>query len=485
MVCYCVTSITENHPGQEYLCPMVKKLFGILIICLFSAQLVLANKDESHAKSDSSVTSVSDFLKKGTLRFHSRTFFMHTLNQGDLIDFGSTAFGAGIGYFSPEFKGFSVGFSGFFAFKLYDYNLTEADPLTGGGNRYEVLLYDLNDLENASDLDRLEDLFVKYRFKGFSAIFGRQIINTPLLNAQDNRMRPNHFSGLTLQYQNKGWEFFGGLYSHVVMRGTVDWYTIEHSLGVYPFGRSPLGVPSGYKDNVESEGIGILNVTWKSGENLKAQVWNYAVDNIFNLTFAQVDHRIGQGLWGLDIGLQGFYQLPVNHGGNADQEKTYIHEDERGLGVGGKLGISDEHHQISLNFLRIGAQGRFLFPREWGREIFYASLSRERFEGTGDVTAFALKYHQKFFKDRLKGELAASAVNNPSINDFQLNKYGLPDYYHFTAGVHYHFGGYLEGLDLTLLAVHKIAQRPDEVPDNFRLNRVEMWNLNAILNFHF
>lgn len=464
---------------------MVQRFLLILIISGFSVQFGYALHEKEAVVPDSSANTLSAFLKKGTLRFHSRTFFMHTLNQGDLIDFGSTAFGAGIGYYSPEFKGFSVGFSGFFTFQLYDYNLAEADPQTGGGNRYEVLLYDMNDLENSRDLDRLEDLFITYRYKGFSATFGRQVVNSPLLNAQDNRMRPNHFSGLTVGYQNKQWEFLGAWYTHVTMRGTVDWYSVEQSLGVYPFGRSPVGVPSGYLHNIQSAGIGILSATWKPNQKLKLQVWNYNADNIFNLTFGQADVRWGTGRWGADFGVQGFYQLPLNHGGNAELEKTYMIATEKGIGVGGKAGISDKKHAFSLNFLRIGAQGRFLFPREWGREIFYASLSRERFEGTGDMTAFALKYEQKFFESRLKGEFAASAVNNPSMNDFSLNKYGLPDYYHFTSGVRYHFGGVLEGLDLTLLAVHKIAQRPDEVPDKFRLNRVEMWNLNAILNFHF
>lgn len=429
--------------------------------------------------------SLKEFLMGGKLDIHTRTFWMSTINRGELLDYSTAAFGAGLGYHTPEWKGFQAGFSGFFTFQLYEHNLRLADPTTGNVNRYEILLYDMNDVDNTNDLDRLEDLYLAYRYKNLRAVFGRQTVNSPLLNEQDNRMRPNHFSGLSVYYTGGEWELTGGWYTHATMRGTVDWYSVESSFGVYPFGRNPMGVPSQYRDNISSKGIGLLGVKWKPLSTASLQVWNYSAENVFNLTFAQADANFGKGSWFAVTGLQGFYQLPVHNGGNSDLMKSYIGHDETSLGVGARAGLSNRKHTLTVNMLRVDARGRFLFPREWGREIFYASLPRERFEGSGDLWALNLRYEQSLMQEKLKTMFAVGTTRMPSVNNFVHNKYGVPSYYHVAASVGYHFHGYLEGLELMFLAVNKTAQNPDSVEDIYRINRVDMWNLNAVINYHF
>jgi hypothetical protein len=51
--------------------------------------------------------------------------------------------------------------------------------------------------------------------------------------------------------------------------------------------------------------------------------------------------------------------------------------------------------------------------------------------------------------------------------------------------VDYKFQGYLEGLDLRIMVINKLAQRPNQVPDNFRINRVDVWNINVMMDFRF
>ena len=89
-------------------------------------------------------------LKKGEFDFHARSFFMSTINAGDLLDYSTLATGAGVGYTSPEWKGFQLRFNGFFTFQVFEQNVRIADPITGGVNRYELLLYDMNDLTNTN-----------------------------------------------------------------------------------------------------------------------------------------------------------------------------------------------------------------------------------------------------------------------------------------------------------------------------------------------
>jgi len=440
--------------------------------------------DEANSVAPEKFETLGDFMRTGKFVFEARSFAMGTVNRGDLSDYATMAAGGGIGYYSPLYKGFHFGVSGFFAFQLFEENVRSADPTTGGGNRYELLLYDMNDLSNTTELDRMEDFYLAYDRGGFSAVFGRQRVNTPMLNEQDNRMRHNSFNGLTLKYAKNGWSGFAGAYTSITMRGTVDWYSVEESFGVYPFGRNPLGTPSEYRDNISSKGIAVLGAAYHD-ESVHFQAWNYTAENVFNLAQFQVEGRWKVGQTGILYGLQAYHQTALNDGGNPEPEAAYIAREATTLAIGGRLGIGDTDRNLTINALRINAGGRLLFPREWGREQFFVSLPRERHEGNGDVTALMLKYEHSFIQKKLKTMIGAGAVSNPDIEQFALNKYGVPSYYHFAGRIDYALSNYLEGMHLTLIAVNKTAMNQSRVTDEFRLNRVDLWNFSAIVNYRF
>lgn len=460
--------------------------FGILLLVLFQEGIAQGHAPATDSLEVESKGTLGDHIKAGEIDFHLRSFFMGTQNRGTLVDYHTQAIGAGIGYYSNSFKGFQVGFSGFFVFQPYAHNLNQMDPLTGNFNRYEVLLYDMNDLENTKDLDRLEYLYLSYRLNGLKAVFGRQKVNTPLLNEQDNRMRPNIFNGLTVNYETKYWNWMAAWYNQVTMRGTVNWYSVENSLGVYPFGRNVYGTSSGYKGNISSKGIGVLGVSYQKNNSPKIQVWNYIAENIFLINFLQAEKRIDLGKMDILLGAQGFTQFAMNDGGNPDPQLTYMMRGEKSAGFGAKVGFKHRGKTLSINYLGIADQGRFLFPREWGRETFFASLSRERFEGNGGLTALTAKYEFTLQNHpKVSGLLGASTVDNPDIAIFSLNKYGVPSYYHFAGAVDYSFDGYLEGMKLKFLVVNKTGKNPEEIPDRNRINRVDLWNINIIVDYKF
>jgi hypothetical protein len=264
----------------------------------------------------------------------------------------------------------------------------------------------------------------------------------------------------------------------------VDWYSVEESYGVYPFGRSPFGVPSGYKGSIKTAGIGVLGTKYHKN-NFYFEGWNYFNENVFNLAFAQSEYKLERKTFDYYFGVQGFYQSAVNEGGNPDQSMSYIMKGEDTYGLGGRLGAGLGKHKLTLNYLNISDQGRFLFPREWGREQFFASLPRERFEGSGAVNSLMLKYAWHHKDKGWLLELGMSKVDHSQLSEYANNKYGIPSYYHFTGLVDYRFKGYLEGLDIKFLVAHKAAQNPNEIPDNFRINRVDLWNFNFIVDYRF
>lgn len=424
-------------------------------------------------------------LESGDFEFHLRSYFMATQNQGNLLDYSTWGTGAGLGYFSPRWKGLGLGFSGFFVFRHFENNVTAIDPLTQRSNRYEILLYDLHHPNNHKDLDRLEEFYISYEKESISIWAGRHLFESPFLNASDNRMRPNVFSGVSIGFKPGNLEIKASWFTHVISRGSLEWLPVEKSFGFYNTGQNPLGSEENYKQHINSEGIATLGLEYIIDQT-KIESWSYVAEGVFGLSTLQASGNIKTQsgpklLWGI----QGFYESAIGNGGNANPERAYILPGENTNGFGLRGGLKWTHSELTLNFLKISDQGRFLFPREWGREQFFVSLPRERFEGLGGVDVKMLKFDQNLVQDKLKLGLGFSYVDNPDHNNFRLNKYGIPDYYQFSSLVDYRFNGFFQGLDLQLLVVGKKEGPNQKIALNDVINRVNMVNYNLILDYRF
>ena len=108
--------------------------------------------------------SLLHYFEGGKAEGHIRNYFMETDNH-NLKNYHANATGGLIGYTTKEFKGFTVGISGVFTFKTFGANLDAADPVTGKSSKWERELFDLNNPDNFYDLDRMEELLLKYRYK--------------------------------------------------------------------------------------------------------------------------------------------------------------------------------------------------------------------------------------------------------------------------------------------------------------------------------
>lgn len=460
---------------------MFKKIFFTgftLLISIFSW-----TQHKSHISSESHYEGLTDFLKSGHFGVHFRNNMMSTINDGALSDYYGWGWGGGLDYKSAEFKGFSFQMSGFAIFDIASSNFEHVDPMTSNTSRYELALFDMNEPDNRVDLDRLELMYLKYHYKNSIIKFGRQIINTPLLNEQDNRMRPNLFSGLYLETQPvKNLKWRNAIIAGVSPRGTVDWYSMEGSMGVYSFGRHTDGSPSNYKGNTKSAGLIIsgLDYVYKNGE---AYLWYYHAENIFNLAFFQNDYSIILKDTAQQIvsGIQGFFQQRSGNGGNIEPVSSYFLKNAHVWSVGARLGYQFKRHQVSSNYLYISDGGRFLFPREWGREQFYVSLPRERFEGMGNVNALNVRYDFEDSKTGWRAMLGAGISNLPGHQNYELNKYGVPSFYHYAFRLRKEFHKKWNGFAGEFLMVYK--QSINEVAYEYRINRVNMMHFNLVLDY--
>lgn len=428
------------------------------------------------------------YFKNGHSSGHLRYYFMATDNERGLTDFYANAVGGGLRFETASFHGFHFGVAGFYIFNVGSSELTHRDPATGQLSRYEIGQFDVTDLENKHDLDRLEDLYLKYEIGKTTIVAGRQNIKSPFINPQDGRMRPTAESGVWIESLNDipNLELKGGFFNDISPRGTVSWYNIGHSIGIYSAGVDENGKRSGYPNRVKSLFVGLAGAQYQVAKTIKIQGWNQWVDNVFNTSLFQLDgnNHLG-GNWHSFYGLQYIHQQTIGDGGNADPEFQYASKDWKSNIFGGKLGIKNNGFETSLSYTRITKDGRFLMPREWGREPLFTFMARERNEGAGDVHALVYRISNHINHTGLRPELSAGYYRMPDVKDYRLNKYGMPSYYQLNASVLYDFEGFFKGLDAQFILVYKGKLGETYDVPNFVFNKVNMWHTNFIINYHF
>lgn len=460
-------------------------VFGLLLAATVSLQA--QHKVNERQRHHRDTTGLNRLFTLGHFHANARNDLMTTINKGELTDYFAWALGAGIGFETSEWKGLQFGVSGFFIYRLPGTSdLTRRDSLTNQFSRYEVGLFDMEDYANGSDLDRLEELFLRYRYKKSTMTLGKQILNTPFVNKQDGRMRPTLEEGVWLQLNEipklkieAGWIY------KISPRSTVNWYGIGESVGIYPVGLDVQGNPSGYKGNVHSKGIGLLHVSYAPVKQLTLTAWENFAQNMFNTLLLQAETDIALNAntrW--KSGIQYTTQQAVNNGGNDNAALTFFPKNNRSQIISARSGISYKNLSISAAYTRITDEGRFLFPREWGREPFYTFLQRERMEGLGNVHAANITV-QKKLKSGLGMSFAYGHYYTPDVMNVALNKYGLPSFRQFNAQLSYPLGGFMHGTTIDFLYVYKGNMGNTYDKARYLFNKTDMHHLNLIMNYRF
>ena len=419
----------------------------------------------------------------GTMHGHFRSFFSSQFNQNSTVEY-ALAMGGGIQFRTRPIYHLSAGISGFFVFNAFSTNLTQPHPLSKTFNRYEIGLFDVTDPSNKNDLDRLEDLFVEYKNKKITVTVGRQPLNTPFINLQDGRMRPTEVQGIWSQYKSKTMKLYIGWLNQFSPRSTFRWYNTGGSIGLYSVGVNSDGTPSGYKNQLNSKGVALLGSDIRIGKKYQLQFWNQLTDNIFNSNLLQLE-KIPDSVSSIYFGLQLITQQSVNQGGHIDASKRYFQPDQSSLVWGGRLGIWMGQWDHSINFTRITKHGRYLMPREWGRDPFYTFLMGERNEGLGDVHALVIKSKYNSANNKMIGNAGIGYFKLPDVNNYALNKYAFPSYLQFNADIRYNFSGFWKGWQVQVIYFYKKAIENTYEDPKYYINKVNMGHFNFIMNFHF
>jgi hypothetical protein len=468
----------------------MKNLILIFLLCQINiggieGQQTIAHND-TLIQSPKTKTLYNAF-QNGHFEGHFRTFFMTTDNARQLTDYYALAAGGGLSFQTASFHRFSFGLAGVFNYNLTSSDLGAKDSLTGASNRYEIGLFDVEKPYNRKDLDRMEAFWLRYERPKWRVTLGQQGIQTPFINFQDGRMRPTAVGGIWAEFNPKlHIKIEGGWIWRVSPRSTVRWYSVGESIGLYPRGLNPDGTTSGYPEHLKSKGIGLLGLQQKIGRNLKIQVWEQYVEQIFNTVLAQADYTypLANGHKIL-LGFQAVHQNALASGGNSDATKTYFAKGGSSNGISTQMGWEKGAWQVLAAYTRITDDGRFLAPREWGRESFYTFMPRERIEGSGDVHAATLKANWKTPIKKIQIGVGYGHFYLPDVKNARLNKYAFPAFRQFNFDARYVFGGNLKGLQAQVLYVWKGRIGNTYGNDRYVINRVNMSHFNVILNYTY
>ena len=456
----------------------------ILFFLLVASFLIYSqeNSETSNNKKKDSLVSKDNKLKLD-LQARSRSFFMSTMYDNNLKDDYAFASGVGLSVTNQPIYGFQIGVGGFFSYNIFSSNIDQPDSLTLAPNRYELGLFDITQPDKKKDIARLEELFLRYKLSKSSITVGKMLLNNPFFNPQDGRMRPTFEEGAWLEInENKKFGFNGGWIWSVSPRSTVKWYRLQESIGLYPVGVNEAGKKSNYFGNVFTQGMAIANIYFQPNDKFKVNVWNGYLDNIMNTGIIEVNTK--QTLnerTDLYQGLIFIHQDALNNGGNVDQTKTYFKKGAISNVISAQVGIKNKVNNTSINYTHITGDGQYLMPREWGKEIFYTFLPRERNEGMGNVNAFVVK--SSFNIKKFKTSVGYGYYQLPDVRNYRLNKYGMPSYHQINYDASYAFGKSLKGLELKFLVAYKLLQGNIYNNLKYEYNKVNLVNFNFIIDY--
>lgn len=415
----------------------------------------------------------------GLLRLNT----IQTRHLEDRIHHAALAVGGRLMFHTASWKGFQLGIGGVFSSNIVSTNLTERYAESYLKPKWERQLFDITDPASKSQLNELEELFVKYNYKTAYIKIGKMPINTPLVNPQDSRMKPSAFSGIKFNwYHEKDLAFDASYLIKTAPRSTKEWYTIAESINLYK--RAMANDSAGQhipESEIHSSGLLILAAHYLPYENLRFRLWQYYTTNISYVSFFQSEYDYKS----MRFGLQYLYQKQSGTGGNADTDKKYIPDGHQVHLLSAKIAYTKKQWEISYNTTANLNNSRLIFPREWGNEPFYTFIPRYRIENVKGAISQAIKLNKKI-KTRhsdLKIDLAYV------LSSYKLERAEHPyfdDYYgqfHFEINTAFH--GYFEGLSLRFLTMYYMHS--EEINENvsdptFKKN---LFHSQLILDYRF
>jgi hypothetical protein len=460
----------------------MKSLFiivGSLLLCPFFGYTQNENQQNQHFESIDSVShgsfnqneahSFKEWFKRGHSSGLIRINNIHTFRPESRTYYGALAVGGRLYYHTAYWNGLQLGLGGLYAYNIAATNLSAADHKFIP--RWERQLFDLQDPSNKHDLDRLEELFVKYRHKDSYLKLGKMLVETPFVNPQDSRMKPSAFQGIWFDW-NEGhrFEVNGGVFNKVSPRSTTEWIHISESIGLYDHYLDGDAASPIFKDI----NLWVLGGHVEINENFNFHNWQYYINRFSYVNFNQIEWRKSS----FKIGLQYIFQKGLDSDQVFDQQSP----NHQAHLVSAQLKWIGPKWQVSYNNTQNLSIHPFIFPKEWGAEPFYTFISRHRIEALNEVNSQAIKLDLQPINDWQDFNLGlyTAVTSYEAVDSFTNTK---TDNYmtQISLDIRSRFNNYWENLSFRLLNTVLIG---NEEGSNSFLEE-EIFHSQLIVNYKF
>jgi hypothetical protein len=358
----------------------------------------------------------------------------------------------------------------------------EIDPTTRQSNRYESGLFNLLDPKDRF-FGRLELLSLSYTQPKFGIKLGKMGIQTEWINSQDGRLSPTVVEGMQAWYSPiASWKISAWGITRMNIRGSKDWIPVGETLGLFPQGRSLSGTPAAYYGNTNSSWVGIWEVEGKLKEGRLLRFSQTIAENLFATYWITYEKTKKNSLGSWNSGIQTGLQQGIGEGGNRDLVKQYKNPSDVNFAFSAKLNWKKGAWETQLNATQIAGKGRWLSPREWGKDAWYTFIPRERNEGFETVTA-VVGYASYLFKNHPLQLYSYMGIHVlPKLEDAAANKYNFPSYRQHNFGVRY-APKKIKNLDFHLIFVSKVPLTASTLNPVQQYNKVDLWHFNGLINW--
>ena len=175
-------------------------------------------------------------------------------------------------------------------------------------------------------------------------------------------------------------------------------------------------------------------------------------------------------------------QHGLGDGGNADSQKQYKEPSDLNFAVSAKLNWKKGPWETQLSATQVGGKGRWLSPREWGKDAWYTFIPRERNEGFETVTAAVGYLSYRFEEVGIQVYTFAGIHILPDPQDAAANKYNFPSYRQHNLGLRY-VPKNLKNLDFQLILVVKEPLTNQKLSTVQQYNKVNLLHFNGLINW--
>jgi hypothetical protein len=356
------------------------------------------------------------------------------------------------------------------------------DPVTGQSNRYESGLFNVLDPQDRF-FGRLELLSLAFSQPTFGFKVGRMGIQSDWVNAQDGRLSPTVVEGVHAWFAPAtNWKLSGWAINRMNVRGSKDWLSVEETIGLFPQGRSPYGKAAAYLGNTTSPWLGILELEGKLKEGKSLRFSQTYAANLFATYWATFEKTSKKSLGTFTSGIQAGMQHGLGDGGNVDPLKRYKNPNDLNFAISAKLNLKKGPWETQLSATQVGGKGRWLSPREWGKDAWYTFIPRERNEGFETVTAVVSYASYRLKEHGMQVYTFAGIHVLPSVQDAAANKYNFPSYWQHNLGLKYH-PKKAKNLDFHLILVVKEPLTNQKLLPVQQYNKVDLWHFNGLINW--